>query len=180
MRPRAGQQPFQGCQAVEDRVQFLAGGLPDRGLKGTEPGGGHLAFHPLPGLIGELDLGVPAVVRARGPAQDAVALEPADNAGYRAVGQAHFLAQVRRLSRANWYAWLKREEDTYVQAGLGPSADAPEGKYSLEYREGSPEQHYRAFVDNLNDIAAAFTGFASGEDGWKSARNWSRLWTTSQ
>lgn len=83
--------------------------------------------------------------------------------------------QVRRLSSANWYAWLEREEGIYVQAGLGPSAGAPEGKYSLEYREGSPEQHYRALVDNLDDITAAFTGFASGEDGWKSARNWTRL-----
>lgn len=83
--------------------------------------------------------------------------------------------QVRRLSRANWYAWLEREEGTYVQAGLGPNSGAPEGKYFLEYREGSPEQHYRALVDNLDDIAAGFLGFASGEDGWKSARNWTRL-----
>lgn len=37
------------------------------------------------------------------------------------------------------------------------------------------EQHYRALVDNLDDIVATFLGFASGEDGWKSARNWTRL-----
>ena len=79
--------------------------------------------------------------------------------------------QVRRLTRANWYAWLEREEGTYVQAGLGPSAGAPEGMYSLEYQEGSTEQHYRAFVDNLDEIAAAFIGFARGGDDWKSARN---------
>jgi hypothetical protein len=83
--------------------------------------------------------------------------------------------QVRRLSPANWYIVLEREESTYVQAGLGPDADAPEGRYALEYREGSPERHYRALVDNLDDIAAAFTGFASGEDGWKSARGWTRF-----
>lgn len=57
----------------------------------------------------------------------------------------------------------------------GPDADAPEGTYALEYREGSPERHYRALVDNLDDIVAAFTGFASGEDGWKSAREWTRF-----
>ena len=27
--------------------------------------------------------------------------------------------QVRRLTRANWYAWLEREEGAYVQVGLG-------------------------------------------------------------
>lgn len=97
--------------------------------------------------------------------------------GGRAVGPGtgEIERQVRRLSPANWYAWLEREEGTYIQAGLGPSAGAPEGKYALEYREGSPEQHYRALADTLDDIAAAFTGFASGEDGWKSARNWTRL-----
>lgn len=83
--------------------------------------------------------------------------------------------QVRRLNRANWYTRLEREEGTYVQAGLGPGAGAPEGKYSLEYRDGSPAQHHRALVDNLDDITAAFTGFASGQDGWKSARNWTRM-----
>jgi hypothetical protein len=83
--------------------------------------------------------------------------------------------QVRRLTRANWYAWLEREEDSYVQAGLGSRAGAPEGKYSLEYREGSPERHYRAIVGNLDEIAAAFIGFARGEDDWKSARDWTRL-----
>jgi hypothetical protein len=83
--------------------------------------------------------------------------------------------QVRRLSRANWYTRLEREEGIYVQAGLGPGARAPEGTYCLEYREGSPGQHYRALVDNLDDITAAFTGFASGQDGWKSARSWTRL-----
>jgi len=113
------------------------------------------------------------------PAQPAPAgvlrLESCD--GGRAVGPStgEIERQVRRLSRANWYAWLEREEGTYVQAGLGPSAGAPEGKYALEYREGSPEQHYRAFVDNLDDISAAFIGFASGEDGWKSARNWTHF-----
>ena len=83
--------------------------------------------------------------------------------------------QVRRLSHANWYARLEREEGIYIQAGLGPRAGAPEGKYSLEYRDGSPAQHFRAFVDNHDDIIAAFIGFASDEAGWKSARNWTRL-----
>jgi hypothetical protein len=105
----------------------------------------------------------------------ALRLESSD--GSRAFGPStgEIDRQVRRLTRANWYAWLEREEGTYVQAGLGSRAGAPEGKYSLEYREGSPERHFRAIVGNLDEIAAAFTGFASGEDDWKSARDWTRL-----
>jgi hypothetical protein len=109
-----------------------------------------------------------------GPADTVLRLESCD--GSRAIGPDAGVIerQVRRLSRANWYIVLEREESMYVQAGLGPDADAPEGKYALEYREGSPERHYRALVDNLDDIVAAFTGFASGEDDWKSAREWTR------
>lgn len=121
----------------------------------------------------------PQVGHVHHPAQPtpagALRLESGD--GGRAVepGAGEIERQVRRLSPANWYARLEREEGTYVQAGLGRGAGAPDGKYALEYREGSPEQHYRALVDNLDDIAAAFTGFAGGEDGWKSARSWTRL-----
>lgn len=83
--------------------------------------------------------------------------------------------QLRRLTRANWYIWLEREEGTYVQAGLGSRAGVPEGKYSLEYRDGSTEQHFRAVVGSLGQIAPAFLGFASGETEWKSAHTWELL-----
>jgi hypothetical protein len=121
----------------------------------------------------------PQARRVHHPAQatpaGALRLESCDGSRTFGPGPGEIRRQVRLLSRTNWYAVLEREEGTYVQAGLGPSAGAPEGKYALEYRDGSPEQHYRALVDNLGDIAAAFTGFASGEDGWKSGHDWRRL-----
>ena len=51
--------------------------------------------------------------------------------------------QLRRIDAANWYAWLERPEGTYVQVGLGPNAGAPDGRYCLEYRDGSAERHVR-------------------------------------
>lgn len=76
--------------------------------------------------------------------------------------------QVRRITPANWHAWLEREEGVYVQIGLGPRAGAPEGRYSLEYRDGSADQHYRVFIDNLDEAVTAFHGFASDDAAWKS------------
>jgi hypothetical protein len=83
--------------------------------------------------------------------------------------------QVRGLTRANWYVWLEREEGVYVQVGFGPRAGAPEGTYSLEYRDGSADQHDRTTVDNLDDAATAFRSFADGNTTWKSAYTWTRL-----
>jgi hypothetical protein len=83
--------------------------------------------------------------------------------------------QVRRITRANWHAWLEREAGVYVQVGLGPRAGAPEGAYSLEYRVGSAERHYRVFIDNIDEAAAAFRGFASDDADWKSAHSWTRV-----
>jgi hypothetical protein len=102
-------------------------------------------------------------------------LECAD--GSRSFGPAvgEIERQALRLNRTNWYAWLARGEGSYVQVGLGPKAGVPEDRYSLEYRDGSPERHYRVVVDNLDDVAAAFTGFAQGDTSWKSAHSWARL-----
>jgi hypothetical protein len=83
--------------------------------------------------------------------------------------------QIRHITRANWHAWLEREEGVYVQIGLGARAGAPEGRYSLEYRDGSVDQHYRVYIDNLDDAVAAFRGFATGDTAWKEALSWTRL-----
>jgi hypothetical protein len=60
-------------------------------------------------------------------------------------------------------------------AGLDSRPEPPEGRYALEYREGSARKHYRALADHPDDVAAVFTGFARGDQGWKSARRWTRL-----
>lgn len=83
--------------------------------------------------------------------------------------------QVRRLTRTNWHTWLELKEGVYIQVGLGPKAGAPEGAYSLEYRDGSAEQHYRVFIDDLDAAVTAFRGFASGDAAWKSVHTWTQL-----
>jgi hypothetical protein len=80
--------------------------------------------------------------------------------------------QVRSLSRANWHLWLEREEGVYVQIGLGTRAGAPEGRYSLEYRQAPAGQHRRTFIDDLDAAATAFRGFAADDTSWISAHTW--------
>jgi hypothetical protein len=83
--------------------------------------------------------------------------------------------QVRSLTRANWHLWLEREEGVYVQIGLGTRAGAPEGKYSLEYKEAPAGQHHRTLIDDLDGATAAFRGFAANDTSWFSAHAWTLL-----
>ena len=121
----------------------------------------------------------PSVRQVHHPAQTtpegALCLEASDGSRIFNPTSDEIDLQVRRITRANWYAWLERDEGVYVQLGLGPRAGAPEDRYSLEYRDGSAEQHYRVFVDNLDDAVVAFRGFASGDATWRTAHSWTRI-----
>jgi hypothetical protein len=111
----------------------------------------------------------------QGTPEGALRLEASDGSRIFSPTTDEIDRQVRRITRANWHAWLEREEGVYIQIGLGPKAGAPEGGYSLEYRDGSADQHYRVFIDNLDDAVGAFCSFATGDTAWKSAYSWARL-----
>jgi hypothetical protein len=81
--------------------------------------------------------------------------------------------QVRGIDAVNWFAYLERDQGTYVQ--IGPNAGAPNGRYSLEYRDGATERHTRVFIDDIDVVAAAFRGFATGDDSWRSAHAWTEI-----
>jgi hypothetical protein len=84
-------------------------------------------------------------------------------------------SQLKRLSRANFYACLEHEEGWFVQVGIGPRAgNVPDGKFVLEYREGDPEQHYRVLADGLEDALTLFEDFAAHRDFYKTAFAWAR------
>ena len=83
--------------------------------------------------------------------------------------------QVRSLTRANWHLWLEREEGVYIQVGLGTRAGAPEGRFSLEYKQAPSGPHHRSFVDDLEDATTVFQGFAAGDESWFSAHTWTLL-----
>lgn len=62
-----------------------------------------------------------------------------------------------------------------MQVGLGRRAGAPEDRYSLEYRDGSAEEHYRVFIDDLDEAVLAFHGFAAADAAWKAVHTWNPL-----
>ena len=86
-----------------------------------------------------------------------------------------FRDQLGQLSPANFHACLEREPGWYVQVGIGQRAgNVPEGSFAVEYREGSPDQHYRVVVDGLDDVVAVFEDFAAGRESFKTAFGWAQ------
>jgi len=83
---------------------------------------------------------------------------------------------LQALSLRNWYACLESGPGWFVQVGIGPNAgNVPAGKFALEHREGAPERHRRTLAASLDDVVAAFEGFASGDPAWKDSFSWSHL-----
>jgi hypothetical protein len=82
---------------------------------------------------------------------------------------------LRRLSRDNWFALLERTDDRYLQVGYGEQAGTRPGWYALERRDGSADEHYRAVLTDLNEVIAAFTGFARGGDTWRRRFAWLKI-----
>jgi hypothetical protein len=65
------------------------------------------------------------------------------------------------------------EPGWFVQVGIGPDAgNVPPGRFALEYREGSPDRHYRTLVTSMDQVVTVFTGFAWGDDSWKATISW--------
>jgi hypothetical protein len=98
-----------------------------------------------------------------------------------AIGTEDITGMLRRLSERNWYAILEKEPDSgwYVQVGTGPGAGSlPAGKFAVEHRDGSPDRHFRCIVDDIADVIQVFSGFASGQDAWKTALPWAPLTLT--
>ncbi|MGC7098305.1 hypothetical protein ACPZ19_26845, partial [Amycolatopsis lurida] len=81
---------------------------------------------------------------------------------------------LRTLSRGNWFAVLERG-DTYVQVGYGENAATRPGWYALERRDGSADKHFRAEVADLDEIIAAFTGFAGHDKAWQQRFSWRKV-----
>jgi len=78
------------------------------------------------------------------------------------------------LSPRLWFAILERP-GAYVQVGLGGAAGAPPGRYALEHREGSPPRHDRCVVAAVEEVVAAFEGFATRDPTWVRRFAWQPL-----
>lgn len=81
---------------------------------------------------------------------------------------------LQRLSPANWFAVLERGH-SYIQVGYGEQAATRPGWYALERREGSADQHFRTEVTDLNEVIAAFVGYAEGDDSWRQRFDWRKV-----
>ncbi|MFF0066528.1 DUF6891 domain-containing protein [Streptomyces sp. NPDC005279] len=49
------------------------------------------------------------------------------------------------------------------------------GDYTLEYRDGSPERHFQAMLDEPEPVIAAMTGWARPTPDWNAGPSWERL-----
>lgn len=82
------------------------------------------------------------------------------------------------LSRKNWFAIIERNDDSesYVQVAYneGQGADDPDW-FALERRAGSADEHFRVELSDLNDVVAAFNGFARDETTWTHGFEWQRI-----
>lgn len=105
-------------------------------------------------------------------ASDLLTLEISDGRVIDGPTEAMVEGSVRGLSGANWFVILERRENQYIQAGYGEEAGAPKGTYVLEYREGSPEKHWRTLSPSLDDIVSAFLDYSRGRMDWTRAFTW--------
>ncbi|GAA1982502.1 hypothetical protein [Catenulispora subtropica] len=79
---------------------------------------------------------------------------------------------IRGLSESNWFVVLERRKNFYVQAGYGDQAGAPRGHYVIEYRDGSPDKHWRAFSSSVDELESAFLEYLQGGMGWTAGFRW--------
>lgn len=83
--------------------------------------------------------------------------------------------RIRRLGPDNHFLILERSDGWFVQVGYGPAAGTSPGRYALEYREGTPEKHYRAETTDLTEAASLLTDFLAGDETYKRRHVWHQL-----
>jgi hypothetical protein len=66
---------------------------------------------------------------------------------------------VRRLSAENWFVILEAPSGRYVQVGSGARAGAAAGGYAVEFRDGSPDRHYRCLLHDREQVVSVFVDF---------------------
>ena len=80
-------------------------------------------------------------------------------------------AVLEGLDRRNWFAVLERPDGWYIQVGRWKD----ERLWGLEYREGTPERHFRTEVPTLDGVAEIFHRFAAADYTWQADFSWEKL-----
>jgi hypothetical protein len=99
-------------------------------------------------------------------------LELSDGRTISGPGDALIELSVRGLSESNWFVVLERRKGFYIQAGYGDQAGAPRGQYVIEYREGSPDKHWRALSSSADELVPAFLEYRQGGMTWTTEFAW--------
>lgn len=82
---------------------------------------------------------------------------------------------VRGLSEKDWFVVFKRRPDFYIQIGFSDKAGAPRGHYVIEYRDGAPDRHWRAFASSKDELVPAFIEYVQGGMRWTGEFRWKRV-----
>ena len=72
------------------------------------------------------------------------------------------------------FAILSLDDDTFIQCS---SIDQSQGKYHLEYQQGSPQAHFRASDPTITSdrVVNAFCKYLGGDESWRTDFRWELL-----
>lgn len=80
------------------------------------------------------------------------------------------------LSSDNWFVLLEEAPGRFLQVGIGESAGAGAGGYAVEFRDGSPEEHYRVVVSDRDQVTSLFAAFHRDPSVRPAAASWRSIW----
>lgn len=104
-----------------------------------------------------------------------IALETADGRNIANPAPDVIDQELRNLSDENWYLIAEKRPGWYVQVGYGSAAGVRPNSFVVEFREGGPQQHFRAVVDSVDEVRSVFLGFVNDQDGWRERLPFSRV-----
>jgi len=69
------------------------------------------------------------------------------------------------------FAILSVDEQTYIQ-----TTGMPDSGYILEYRDGSPDEHFRTTREDLpmSRVEEVFLSYARGDEDWRTSLDWEK------
>jgi hypothetical protein len=79
---------------------------------------------------------------------------------------------VRRLLPDYGFIQLERRPHHFLRAAHGHTADLPDGTYAMEYRDGSPNAHFRCETTDNDTVSDVFESYARGDSSWRQRCEW--------
>jgi hypothetical protein len=100
-------------------------------------------------------------------------LETAQGIASDSVSEAELIDAFQDDARRGEFIVLSQSKEVYIQAG-----GEQDGPYSLEYRDGNKDRHFRCNRDvSKSEVQAVFLKYLRGESSWQSQFEWEKLET---